>query len=132
MTALVADAVGRILVADDDPVILRLLEVNFTLEGFEVELAGRGEEALDKAQEGGFDLILLDVMMPGLDGWQVCERLKADPLTADIPVVFLSARTQEQDRARGFGLGVAAYVTKPFDPDELIELARKLVSQPTS
>lgn len=131
MPWLVAETAGRILVADDDPVILRLLEVNFTLEGFEVVLAERGEEALREARAEAFDLILLDVMMPGMDGWEVCEALKADPDTADIPVIFLSARTQEQDRARGMGLGVAAYITKPFDPEELIELAHKLV-EPTT
>ncbi len=116
----------RILVADDDPVILRLIEVNLGLEGFEVETAGRGEDALARARDGSPDLILLDVMMPGMSGWEVARRLKEDAKTADIPVVFLSARTQEEDRRRGRELGVVAYVTKPFDPDDLVDTVRRL------
>jgi CheY-like chemotaxis protein len=115
----------RILVADDDPVILRLLQVNFNLEGYEVHTATRGEEALDKAKEHLPDVILLDVMMPGVDGWEVCRRLKEDEATAAIPVIFLSARAQDQDRRRGYELGVVAYVTKPFDPGELIEVVQR-------
>jgi DNA-binding response OmpR family regulator len=116
----------RILVADDDPVILRLIEVNLGLEGFEVETAGRGEDALARARDRSPDLILLDVMMPGMSGWEVARRLKEDAKTADIPVVFLSARTQEEDRRRGQELGVVAYVTKPFDPDDLVDTVRRL------
>jgi DNA-binding response OmpR family regulator len=117
----------RIRVADDDPVILRLLQVNFGLEGFEVQTATRGEEALDRARELSPDVILLDVMMPGLDGWEVCRLLKQEQQFADTPVVFLSARAQDEDRKRGYGLGVAAYVTKPFDPGRLVELVRRLL-----
>jgi CheY-like chemotaxis protein len=118
----------RILVADDDPVILRLLQVNFNLEGYEVHTATRGEEALEKAREHLPDIILLDVMMPGVDGWEVCRRLKEDQATAAIPVIFLSARAQDQDRRRGYELGVVAYVTKPFDPGELIEVVQRSLS----
>lgn len=112
--------------ADDDPVILRLLEVNLGLEGFDVDTASRGEEALTKARETQPALILLDVMMPGLNGWDVARELKADPNTADVPVVLLSARTQEEDRRRGQELGADAYITKPFDPSELAETIRRL------
>jgi CheY-like chemotaxis protein len=112
----------RILVADDDPVIVRLLQVNFRLEGYEVETAAHGEEAVQKATSTRPDLILLDVMMPGLDGWEVCRRLKAEPETKDIPIIFLSARAQDEDRKRGLELGVVDYVTKPFDPGELVSL----------
>ncbi|HEX6208690.1 MAG TPA: response regulator [Actinomycetota bacterium] len=122
-------ASGRILIADDDPVILRLLEVNFSLEGFDVETAERGERVLEEARRVRPDVIVLDVMMPGMDGWEVCERLKEDPGTADIPIMVLSARTQEQDRERGRELGVSAYVTKPFDPEELIRVARSLLPE---
>ena len=118
----------RILVADDDPVIVRLLQVNFKLEGYEVDTASHGEEAVQKASELRPSLILLDVMMPGLDGWEVCRRLKQDPGTADIPVIFLSARAQEEDRRRGLELGVAEYVTKPFDPGELVTLVGRLLA----
>ena len=120
----------RILVADDDPVILRLLQVNFNLEGYEVHTATRGEEALDKAREHLPDIILLDVMMPGVDGWEVCRQLKEDQATAAIPVIFLSARAQDQDRRRGYELGVVAYVTKPFDPGELIEVVQRSLEGP--
>ena len=115
----------RILVADDDPVILRLIEINLSLEGFDVQLAEGGEEAIEKARAEQPNLILLDVMMPGITGWEAAKRLKDDPETADIPIVFLSARTQEEDRRRGEELGVAAYVTKPFDPGDLVSTIRQ-------
>jgi DNA-binding response OmpR family regulator len=118
----------RILVADDDPIILRLLEVNLGLEGFAVETALRGEDAVARARETHPDLIILDVMMPGMTGHDVAGQLKGDPATADIPIVFLSARTQEEDRARGRELGVAAYITKPFDPGELVDIVRRLAT----
>jgi DNA-binding response OmpR family regulator len=118
----------RILVADDDPIILRLLEVNLGLEGFAVETALRGEDAVARARETHPDLIILDVMMPGMTGHDVAGQLKGDPTTADIPIVFLSARTQEEDRARGRALGVAAYITKPFDPGELVDIVRRLAT----
>jgi len=129
---MLAPLTARVLIADDDAVILRLLEVNFSLEGYEVVTASRGEEAIERASEGRFDLIVLDVMMPGMDGWEVASRLKEEEVTASIPVVFLSARTQEQDKERGMRLGVAAYVTKPFDPEELLGLAQRLIGDPPS
>jgi DNA-binding response OmpR family regulator len=119
-------ATARILVADDDPIILRLLQVNLDLEGFTVDTAARGEDALTRAKESPPDVILLDVMMPGLTGWDVARQLREDSRTAGIPIVFLSARTQEEDLRRGEELGVAAYVTKPFDPGELVDLIHQL------
>lgn len=123
------DARVRVLVADDDPVILRLIEVNLGLEGFEVETASGGEDAIAKARQVDPDVILLDVMMPGVTGWDVAARLRADGATAHIPVVFLSARTQEEDKRKGEELGVAAYVSKPFDPVELVETIRRLAGR---
>jgi DNA-binding response OmpR family regulator len=117
---------ARILVADDDPIILRLLQVNLDLEGFAVDTAARGEDALARALETSPDVILLDVMMPGLTGWDVARQLKGDARTAAIPIVFLSARTQDEDVRRGEELGVAAYVRKPFDPGELVDLILRL------
>jgi DNA-binding response OmpR family regulator len=119
-------AAPRILVADDDPVILRLLEVNLGLEGFRVETAARGEDALEKARGSRPALIVLDVMMPGMNGWDVARRLKEQQETADLPVVLLSARTQVSDRRRGEEIGVDAYITKPFDPSELADTIRRL------
>jgi len=118
----------RILVVDDDPVILRLLQVNFRLEGYDVLSASRGDEALRVAKEEHPDVIVLDVMMPGIDGYEVCRRLKEDPDTAAPPVIFLSARAQDADRERGYALGVVAYVTKPFDPGQLVDVVRRAMS----
>ncbi|HEY6567035.1 MAG TPA: response regulator [Actinomycetota bacterium] len=115
----------RVLLVDDDPVIVRLLEVNFRLGGFDVEGANRGEEALEKARATKPDAIVLDVMMPGLDGYQVCARLREDPDLAAVPVIFLTARAQEDDVARGYALGVIEYVTKPFDPEALVATVRR-------
>src|SRR5436305_1495545 len=117
----------HILVVDDDPVIVRLLEVNFRLDGFDVSTAGRGEEAIALAVETPPDIILLDIMMPGLDGYEVCRRLRAIPALADIPVLFLSARAQDDTRAADEDLGIVDYVTKPFDPSELVATVRRLI-----
>ncbi len=117
----------RVLVVDDDPVIVRLLEVNLRLDGYDVETASRGEQALERATETEPDLVLLDVMMPGLDGWETCRRLRELPAFAQTPVVFLSARTQDDDRSKGLSLGPVAYLTKPFDPVRLMELVRRML-----
>jgi CheY-like chemotaxis protein len=115
----------KVLAADDDPVILRLIEVNLLLEGFAVETVGRGEDVLARAREAPPQVILLDVMMPGMTGWDVARRLKEDGITSNIPIVFLSARTQEEDRRKGEELGVSAYVSKPFDPVDLVDTIRR-------
>jgi len=119
----------RILIVDDDPVIVRLLQVNFRLDGYEVETAARGDEALAKMRGRRPDVVLLDVMMPGLDGWGVCARMKQDPNLAGVAVVFLSARAQDEDRERGEALGVLGYVTKPFDPAQLVVDLRRWLSE---
>jgi DNA-binding response OmpR family regulator len=119
----------KVLAVDDDPVILRLIEVNLSLEGFEVALAAGGDDALAKAREVDPDVILLDVMMPGVTGWDVARRLKDEAATTATPLVFLSARTQEDDRRKGQELGVAAYVSKPFDPVELVDTIRRVAGQ---
>jgi DNA-binding response OmpR family regulator len=118
---------SRVLVVDDDPVIVRLLEVNLRLDGYEVETASRGEQALDRATETDPDLVILDVMMPGLDGWETFRRLREVPAFTDTPVVFLSARAQDVDRGRGLSLGPVEYLTKPFDPVRLMELVRRML-----
>lgn len=120
---------GRVLAVDDDPVIQRLLQVNLEMEGFDVELAADGAEALERMRASAPDLVLLDVMMPELDGWAVCEAMKADPSLADVPVIFLSARAQDVDIERGTGLGAAAYITKPFDPIDLVALVEELIAE---
>lgn len=117
---------AKVLAVDDDPVIQRLLQVNLEMEGFEVALASDGEEALEKVRSFHPDVVLLDVMMPKKDGWQVCAEMKSNADLEHIPVVFLSARAQDADIQKGADLGVAAYVTKPFDPIDLVELVTEL------
>jgi DNA-binding response OmpR family regulator len=119
----------RVLIVDDDPVIVRLLQINFRLEGYEVDTASRGEDALEKVRANRPDVVILDVMMPGIDGWEVCRQLKETPAVRHIPVIFLSARAQDEDRQRGYALGVDEYVTKPFDPAHLVELVRRSLSK---
>ena len=113
------------LVVDDDPVILELLVLNLELEGHEAITARDGREALTLAREAAPDLLLLDIMMPELDGFAVCRELRGDPRTAELPVVLLSARAQGSDLVRGQAAGADAYVTKPFDPFELVRLLER-------
>lgn len=119
---------GRVLVVDDDDVIRQLITVNLELEGFEVVPAVDGQDALDKAKDADVQVATLDVMMPRMDGWEAATRLRADPDTSHIKIVLLSARAQEVDLQRGEKIGVDAYLTKPFDPDELIDTVRRLVA----
>ena len=122
-------AANKILVADDDPVILGLLEVNFEMEGFDVVTAGDGAAALERAQATRPDVIVLDVMMPKMTGHEVAAALRDDPDLASIPIVFVSAKAQGADVARGMELGAADYVTKPFDPIELVERVTAVLEQ---
>ena len=123
-------SLGRVLVVDDDDVIRQLITVNLELEGFEVATAVDGQDCLDRVEDVRPVVITLDIMMPRLDGWEAASRLRADPATAGIKVVLLSARAQEADLERGSRIGVDAYLTKPFDPDELIEVVRRLAGLP--
>lgn len=121
------DSPKRVLICDDDPVILRLLEVNLELEGYDVLTAHHGEEAFEIASRELPDLVILDIMMPRLDGYQTCQKLKAQPSTEQIPVVFLSAKAQASDIEKGKGFGVEEYLTKPFDPNDLLDVVERLV-----
>lgn len=121
-----AEAQGCVLVVDDDEVIRQLIAVNLTLEGFEVETAVDGQDCLDRVRDIRPQVITLDVMMPRLDGWVTAVRLRDDEETRHIRVVLITARAQEDDRRRGEELGVDAYLTKPFDPAELIRVVREL------
>ncbi|OLT29573.1 histidine kinase [Actinomadura sp. CNU-125] len=116
------------LVVDDDEVIRQLIAVNLQLEGFEVSTAVDGRDCLDKVGEVRPDVITLDVMMPRLDGWVTAIRLREDPATEHIRVAMITARAQEHDVRRGNEIGVDAYVTKPFDPNQLIQTVRKLAA----
>ena len=119
----------RVLVVDDEPPIRLLCRVNLEAEGMEVLEAADGPAGVESAREERPDVILLDVMMPGLDGWQVAERLLDDPATSGIPIVFLTARAEFRDRARGLDIGGIDYVTKPFNPLELAPLIRSLLER---
>lgn len=118
-----------LLVVDDDPVIQKLLQVNFEMEGYQVVLAGDGVEALEKVAEAPPDLIVLDVMMPRMDGLEAAERLKADAATASIPVIILSAKAQDTDVKAGRATGADEYMTKPFDPLELLDRVAALLER---
>ena len=122
-------AVMRVLVIDDEPPIRLLCRVNLEAEQMQVREAGDGPTGLEQARNEEPDVILLDVMMPGLDGWQVAEELLSDERTRSIPIIFLTARAEARDRARGLDLGGIDYVTKPFNPTELAPLIRELVGR---
>jgi DNA-binding response OmpR family regulator len=126
----VAGRVPRVLVVDDEAVIRQLLVINFELEGFEVHQAADGLAALVKAREVDPDVITLDVMMPGLDGWATAQRLQAESGTRRARIVFISARTRPADVERGMSYGAAAYLTKPFDPEEVVSTVRRLAAEP--
>jgi len=119
----------RVLVIDDEAPIRLLCRVNLEAEGMEVLEAADGPSGLEKARSETPDVILLDVMMPGLDGWRVAEELLDDGRTQTIPIIFLTARAELRDRARGLDLGGVDYVTKPFNPVELAPLVRELLAR---
>jgi CheY-like chemotaxis protein len=116
-----------ILVIDDDPVIQKLLSVNFEMEGYRVVTASDGVEGLAQVGVAKPDIILLDVMMPRMDGLAVARKLKSDPATKGIPIVLLSAKAQSTDIQSGLEAGAEDYVTKPFDPLELLDKVAALI-----
>jgi DNA-binding response OmpR family regulator len=121
--------VTRVLVIDDEAPIRLLCRVNLEAEGMTVLEAADGPTGLAKAQEELPDLVLLDVMMPGLDGWGVAENLLEGEETRQIPIIFLTARAEFRDRARGLDIGGVDYITKPFNPVELAPLVRGLLDR---
>lgn len=120
---------ATVLVVDDDPVIQKLLQVNFEMEGYSVITAGDGEEGLAKAQAEHPAAVVLDVMMPKMDGLEVARRLKADPDTQGIPIILLSAKAQQADIQAGTATGAEEYLTKPFDPLELLQRVGELIAR---
>jgi DNA-binding response OmpR family regulator len=121
--------VTKVLVVDDEAPIRLLCRVNLEAEGMEVLEAADGETGLETARAEKPDVVLLDVMMPGMDGWQVAERLVEDADTNDIPLIFLTARAELRDRARGLELGGVDYITKPFNPTELATVVESLLER---
>ncbi len=117
----------KILVVDDHPDIIELLQEGFRRKGFEVVGAGNGQEALAKVYQEHPDLILLDIMMPLFDGYEICQTLKAQEETKNIPVVFITAKDKQPDIEQGFNLKADGYVVKPFDPFELADFVSDIL-----
>lgn len=118
----------RVLVVDDEPDVLLLCRVNLEFEGYEVMEAADGVEAMSRVRERRPDVILLDVMMPRMDGWQVLTELKSDDQLRDIPVVMLTAKVQDQDQIRGWSSGASEYITKPFSPLSLSQVLEDVLA----
>jgi two-component system alkaline phosphatase synthesis response regulator PhoP len=119
----------RVLIIDDEAPIRLLCRVNLEAEGMDVLEAADGEKGIELARRERPDVILLDVMMPRLDGWDVAQLLVSDELTKEVPIIFLTARAEVRDRARGLDIGGIEYVTKPFNPLELASLIESLLER---
>jgi len=119
---------GKILVVDDEVNITQILEFSIGAEGYEVIAAQNGEEAIDKARREQPDLIILDIMMPIIDGYEACRILKANPLTKNIPVILLTAKGRDIDKRLGYEVGATDYIIKPFSPNKLIDRIHELLS----
>jgi len=123
---------GKILVVDDEIYIVHILDFSLGMEGYEVVTALDGEQALEKLKQEKPDLIVLDIMMPKLDGYEVCKAIKSDPETRQIPVILLSAKGRNVDQKMGFDVGADDYITKPFSPRKLVERINQLLGQAIS
>ena len=122
----------RILIVDDEPNIVVSLEFLMRREGFEVEVAGDGQAALEAVEQRTPDLVLLDIMLPTISGFDVCTRLRGDPRFRGLKIVMLTAKGREADQARGTALGADLYVTKPFSTKDLVAHVRQLLAAPVS
>jgi two-component system alkaline phosphatase synthesis response regulator PhoP len=118
---------GKILVIDDEVYILHILDFSLGAEGFEVISANNGELGVEKAKQEKPDLIVLDIMMPVLDGYETCRRLKRESETKDIPVILLTAKGRDVDKRLGFEVGAIDYIVKPFSPSRLIERIEEII-----
>jgi two-component system alkaline phosphatase synthesis response regulator PhoP/two-component system response regulator VicR len=118
----------KILAVDDERHIVRLVQINLEKEGYEVVTASTGREALEKVASENPDLIVMDVMMPEMDGFEALEKLKADPETANIPVIMLTAKAQDADVFSGWQKGADLYLTKPFNPAELLTFVKRILA----
>lgn len=119
----------KILVVDDEPTIVRLMEFILARQGHEMLAAVNGEEALQKIKAHEPDLVLLDIMMPRIDGYEVARLVRADPEMAHLPIIMLSAKAQEEDIRKGGEVGVNEYITKPFSPEHLVQVVADYLSR---
>jgi DNA-binding NarL/FixJ family response regulator len=119
----------RLLVVDDEPNLLRAVAASLRTEGYEVVTARSGRDALVRVAESVPDLIISDIRMPGMDGYQLAGQLRASSRTAIVPIIFLTAKDETADRVAGFRAGVDAYITKPFEPDELLAVIQSILSR---
>ena len=120
----------RVLIVDDEPNIVLSLQFLLSREGYDIDIARDGESALEIAARRPPDLVVLDLMLPGLDGYEVCRRLRASPATAGTKIVVVTARAREAERVRGLEEGADAYVTKPFSTRELIATVGRFLGRP--
>lgn len=119
----------KILVVDDDPTMVKLINVNLKLNNYAVIEAISGEQALDIVSKDPLDLVVLDIMMPGVDGWEVLKRIRNDPDTEELPVILVTAKTQDSDVIRGWEYGADEYVIKPFNPLLLVEVIKMVLDR---
>jgi len=119
----------KILVVDDDPTMVKLINVNLKLNNYSVVEATSGEQALDVLGKEPLDLVVLDIMMPGVDGWEVLKRIRGDNETKEMPVILVTAKTQDSDVIRGWELGADEYVIKPFNPLLLVEVIKMVLDR---
>jgi two-component system alkaline phosphatase synthesis response regulator PhoP len=119
----------KILVVDDEPQLVEMVKMRLEASGYEIVIAADGQEALDKARQEKPDLIILDLMLPKLDGYKVCRMLKFDEKYKKIPIILFSARAQEQDKLLGMQVGADDYITKPFEPKILLSKIEGLLNK---
>lgn len=119
----------RVVIADDDPDVRRLVQITVSNAGCDVTVAADGQQALDEVRSSLPDLVILDVLMPRMDGWEVARELKSDPKTQAVPIMFLTSRGQEHDVLEGFDSGAADYMVKPFSPRELQVRVRAVLAK---
>ena len=122
-------ALGRVLVVEDERDVAELIRYNLGKEGYDVVVTASGIDAVKQAREARPDIVLLDIMVPHLNGWEVCRRLKQDAETRAIPVIMVTGRAEEGDKVLGFEMGADDYVTKPFSPRELVARVRATSSR---
>lgn len=118
----------RILAVDDEPNIVRLIQVNLERQGYQVETANNGAQALVKIRENRPDLVVSDVMMPEMDGFELLKNIRMDPALAELPVIMLTAKAQDRDVMTGYSHGADMYLTKPFNPQELLQFVKRVLS----